>query len=69
LRADAKEIGEKLRALRGERPQQEVADAVGVSAMSISKYERGESMPTDDVKIALSRFYGQTVQDIFFADN
>ena len=45
-------IGDRLRELRGERPQKEVADAVNVSVMAISKYERGQIIPGDDVKIA-----------------
>lgn len=59
-------IGDRLRELRGERPQKEVADAVNVSVMAISKYERGQITPSDDVKIALAKFYGTTVEAIFF---
>jgi len=59
-------IGDRLRELRGERPQKEVADAVNVSVMAISKYERGQITPGDDVKIALAKFYGTTVEAIFF---
>lgn len=35
-RLDSKKIGARLRALRGERSQKEVADAVGVTDMAIS---------------------------------
>lgn len=62
----AEQIGARLRELRGERPQKEVADTVNVSVMAISKYERGQITPSDDVKIALAKFYGMAVEEIFF---
>lgn len=58
--------GQKLRRLRGDRTQQEIADAVGVTAMAISQYESGERSPKDSVKIALAKLYGTTVEDLFF---
>ena len=53
--------GEKLRKLREERKltQQEVADAIGVTAMAICQYETGERTPRDAVKIALAKFYSR----------
>ncbi len=64
---NAQEIGSNLRKLRGDRPQKEVADAIGVSTMAISSYERGDRVPLDDIKIKLAEYYGKTVQEIFFA--
>ena len=64
---NAERIGATLKDLRGDRSQQSIADLLGVSAVSVSKWERGESMPTDDLKIAIAQLYGRTVQDIFFA--
>ena len=60
--------GEKLRKLREERKltQQEVADAIGVTAMAICQYETGERTPRDTVKIALAKFYSMTVEALFF---
>jgi len=66
MRLDADVIGKRLRELRGDRSQQEVADATGVSKMAISKYETGLSIPGDDMKIALANYYGKTVEQIFF---
>jgi len=65
---DSKQIGKVLRELRGDRSQTEVADAVGVTAMSISLYESGERIPRDEVKIALAKYYGRSVESIFYAD-
>ena len=61
-------IGQKLRTLRGARPQKEVADALGVTTMAISSYENGERIPRDEIKIALARYYEDTVEQIFFSD-
>lgn len=63
---DAQTVGERLRALRGNRTQKEVGDAIGVTAMAISFYERGERVPTDDMKVALAQYFNSTVEAIFF---
>lgn len=62
-----KTIGEKLRKLRGKRSRKEVANAVGVSASSITMYELDERVPRDDVKVKLAAYFGKTVADIFFS--
>lgn len=63
---DAQTIGERLRTLRGTKTQKEVGDAIGVTAMAISLYERGERVPNDGVKVALARYFNSTVEAIFF---
>ena len=63
---NAETIGARLKDLRGNRPQKDIADVVHVSTMMISKYERGESVPGDDVKIALAKLFNVTVESIFF---
>lgn len=65
---DSKKIGARLRDLRGDKPQSEVAEAVGVTAMAISLYESGERIPRDETKIALAAYFKVTVESIFFAD-
>lgn len=61
-----KGYGERLIKLRGERSQQEVASAVGISTSALGMYETENRVPRDDIKIALARFYKTTVQKIFF---
>ena len=51
---DSKKIGARLRALRGERSQKEVAD--------------GERIPRDEIKRAIAKFFGVSVECIFYAD-
>lgn len=60
--------GMKLKALRGERSQQAVADEVGITKSALSMYERDERTPRDEVKIKLANYYGETVQAIFFSN-
>lgn len=66
---NAYEIGKRLIKLRGSRTQLEIAQKVGVSVSTIGMYERGERIPRDEIKVKLARFYGQTVDDIFFKQN
>ena len=59
-------VNEKLRSLRGDKSQAEVAKAVGISDSAMSAYENGDRIPRDEVKIRLADYYGRTVQEIFF---
>lgn len=59
-------IGERLIMLRGNKPQSEVAKAVGISNSALSMYECGERIPRDSIKVKLANYYGKTVQSIFF---
>ena len=62
------EIGAELRTLRGDKTREEVAAAVGVSASAIAMYELGERIPRDEVKVALSSYYGKPVGALFFGE-
>jgi transcriptional regulator with XRE-family HTH domain len=59
-------VGERLRALRGEKSREEVAMAIGVTAQAICNYECSVRMPSDDVKMKLASYFGKSVQEIFF---
>lgn len=63
---DAKAIGKKLVVLRGEKTQEEVANALEISVSALSMYERGERIPRDNIKIRISSYYGQPIHSIFF---
>lgn len=63
---DKSAIGQRLRELRGDRTQEAVATAVHVTPMAVSKYENGQMVPTDDVKIKLAAYFNTTVDAIFF---
>lgn len=59
-------IAKRLINLRGERTQLEVAKALGISQSTYAMYETGRRIPTDEIKIKISVYYGTLVQDIFF---
>lgn len=66
MEMNKQKIAATLKSLRGERTQQEVAEAVGVSNMAISQYESGERVPSDVIKIRLANYFHKTVEEIFF---
>jgi putative transcriptional regulator len=61
-----REIGKRLRQLRGEIPRETVAKAVGVTTTAIAMYENGNRIPRDPTKIALAQFFGKSIESIFF---
>lgn len=63
---DAVVIGKRLAELRGERTQEEVAKAVGISTSALSMYECGERVPRDIIKTRLAKYFKKSVQSIFF---
>lgn len=63
---DAVENGKRLKAMRGNRSAQEIADAVGISVNIYYMYERGERTPSDKVKVQLAKYYKTSVQRLFF---
>lgn len=59
-------IGEKLRALRGSKSQAEIAGLLHISKSAWAMYERNERVPRDELKISIAKFFGKTVQELFF---
>ena len=59
-------IGQRLITLRGNRTQDEVAKALGISKSALCMYESGERIPRDPVKVRIAKFYGRSVPFIFF---
>ena len=45
---------------------EEVAKACGISVSAVQMYECGQRVPRDSIKIAMAKFYGVRVQDLFF---
>lgn len=63
---DAKKVAQKLTELRGERSLKDVAAANGISISALSMYEAGKRIPRDEIKVKLAKFYGTSVENIFF---
>lgn len=59
-------IADKLVALRGGKTQMEVANDIGISLSALVMYETGNRIPRDEIKVRLAKYYGQTVEAIFF---
>ncbi len=64
---EKEKIADRLKNLRGEKSQLEVAQAIGVTPMAISLYESGERIPRDEIKVKLAEYFHTTVDAIFFA--
>lgn len=58
-------MNERLIQLRGNRSQEEVATALGISISALSMYEQGNRIPRDEIKIRMAKYYGISIQDLF----
>lgn len=58
--------GARLKALRGDKSLDEVANATGLTRSTIFMYETEERIPRDENKVALAKYFGKSVQEIFF---
>lgn len=59
-------FGNILRTLRGDRTQDEIACAIGITKSAWAMYEREERVPRDEVKVRIANYFKMSVQDIFF---
>lgn len=61
---------DKLQKLRKDNgfSQDALAEQLGISRQSISKWERGESSPDTDNLVALAKIYGVTVDELIDSD-
>ena len=59
-------VGEKLRQHRGHLTQEEVATQIGITKSAYAMYERDQRKPRDEVKVKLAKFYGVSVEALFF---
>jgi putative transcriptional regulator len=58
----------KCRFEHGEMTQQELANEVGVTRLTIHSIETGKFMPSTLLALKLAEFFGKTVEDIFFIE-
>ena len=66
MELDTKVMGEKLVKLRGNKSQNEVAEALGISKSALAMYELGERIPRDAIKLKISDYYKKSIMYIFF---
>lgn len=60
-KADLKAIGLRIRTLRGDLRQQDLASELGISQGQLSKIERGTLSPTIDVLVRLSQKFQKSL--------
>jgi transcriptional regulator with XRE-family HTH domain len=58
--ADLEAIGSRIRELRGEMLQEELAEYLGISQGQLSKVERGKWGPTVEVLLRLVEKFGKS---------
>lgn len=58
---------ELLRELRGGKTQEEIAKDIGITKSAWAMYERGERIPRDEVKVKIAKYFGRTIEELFFA--
>ena len=63
---NAKKIGKRLVALRGDKTQSKVANDIGISVSALAMYESGTRIPRDNIKIRLAEYYSKPITTIFF---
>ena len=63
-------IGENIKRMRRERDltQEEVANHLGISFQSVSKWERGDGYPDITILPALANYFGVTIDDLMGMD-
>lgn len=63
-------VANRLRVLRAEREitQEELAQKVGVTRVTINCIERGVYLPTLQLGMALARFFEKTVEEVFIVE-
>lgn len=59
-------VGEKLKTLRGAKTRQRVAKDLGISYSMYIKLERDERNASDEMKVRISKYYGKSIEHIFF---
>lgn len=66
-----KKLGNNLRRCRFEHneiTQQELANALGVTRLTIHSIETGKFNPSVSLALKIADFFGKTVEEIFYLD-
>ena len=63
-------VSNRLRVLRAEESltQEQLAEEVGVTRVTINCVERGEYLPSLELGLLLARRFGRTVEEIFVVE-
>jgi len=58
----------RLRFEKNEMTQQELADLIGVSRMTVYSIEKGKYVPSTVLALKISKVFGKPVEEIFYLD-
>lgn len=61
-------IAKKLLELRGNKGREEIAKALRIGVSTLQMYENAQRVPRDDIKVRIARYYGVSVESIFFEE-
>ena len=68
MKPNLKALGSRIRSLRGDLRQEELAYRLGVSQGQLSKVERGRLAPTLQMLIAVANHFGRTLDWIVWGE-
>jgi len=66
---DRQLMAARLKKLRGDKTQFEVAEAMHIAQSTYAMYETGQRVPRDDVKVKIAKYFGKSIKYIFFDEN
>jgi putative transcriptional regulator len=58
----------RLRFDKGEMSQQQLADLIGTSRMTVYSIESGRYVPSTVLALKISRVFGKSVEEVFFLE-
>ncbi len=64
-KAHRRALGDRLRELRGDRTQEDVADQAHIAREYLSKVESGHRNPSLDILARLAKALGVSLEDLF----
>lgn len=59
-------VGKKLKALRGNKTQKQVAQEIGITKSALAMYEQDKRIPRDEVKVRIATYYNEPVGSLFY---
>lgn len=59
---------EILRGLRGDKSLAKTAKEIGITPLALANYESGIRTPRDQIKVKIAKYYGVSIESIFFKD-
>lgn len=64
---NSEKIAAKLIALRGSQSREKIASDLKISLSAVTMYENGQRIPRDEIKERIAKYYGVSIEDIFFS--